>query len=167
MESWQLFSVFWGESLGPSLVGLGHALHRKLHGALLGQNIVLSAGFRKLLHFQIKVANAWLQMTCILVHTAVHVQKTCSSRNHCIANISHTFHVHDGVKNKSWVSLEGRGGLVNTGQHYCTSMEFQGHNLIGWCGNYLPCTGLPYSSHFTDLLSTPQITEAQQTTSKT
>ena len=47
--------------------------------------------------------------------------------------LTRAFHVHDGVKNKSWVSLEGRGGggLVNTGKHYCTSMDFQGHNLIG------------------------------------
>ena len=44
-------------------------------------------------------------------------------------------------------------------------MEFQSHNLIGWCGNYLTWTGLPYhkplsfTAHF-------QFTEAQQAFSK-
>ena len=38
----------------------------------------------------------------------------------------------------------GKGDLVNTVQHFCTSAEFRWHNLIGWFGNYLTCTGLPY-----------------------
>ena len=56
----------------------------------------------------------------------------------------------------------GKGGLVNIEQHFCRSEEFRRDNLIGWCGNYLTCTGLPYrkplsfTHHtFTDLLSTP------------
>ena len=45
----------------------------------------------------------------------------------------------------AWGSLtsQGKGGLVNIVQHFCTSQEFQQHNLIGWCGNYLTYTGLP------------------------
>ena len=34
----------------------------------------------------------------------------------------------------------GKGGLVNIVQHFCTSLEFQRHNLIGLYGNYLTRT---------------------------
>ena len=58
-------------------------------------------------------------------------------------------------------------------QHFFIVVEFQPHNLIGWCGNYLTCTGLPYhkalsfTHHtFTDLLSKPSNLLAQQETSK-
>ena len=61
-------------------------------------------------------------------------------------------------------SLRGKGDLVNTVQHFCTSEEFWQQNLTGWCGNYLTYTGLPYhkvlsfTHHtFTDLLSPPPI----------
>ena len=52
-------------------------------------------------------------------------------------------------------------------------MEFRRNNLIGWCGNYLTCTGFLTANHLA-LLITPlqtslahlQFTEAQQETSK-
>ena len=47
---------------------------------------------------------------------------------------------------------------------FCTSKEFQRQNLIGWWGNYLTCTGLPYHKPlsfayhtYTDLVNTPPI----------
>ena len=54
---------------------------------------------------------------------------------------------------------------VNIVQH--TSTEFQQHNLIGWCGNYLRLPYLKVLSHtFTDLLSTHSIYWSPTSTSK-
>lgn len=62
----------------------------------------------------------------------------------------------------SFNTSRGKRSLVNTVQHFCASMEFSWHNLIGWLSDYLICTGLTYHKPFsfthhtlTDLLSTP------------